>query len=97
MKKISSINDGFSLHVNVDGTSGNKKAMIQVPKESSTAASVTNVGELYAVVDKSKKKGARETEDVPSGANKDDQKDMPLMKMKGTEMPQATKESSTPQ
>ena len=95
-EELGSIIDGFSLHVNVDGSSQNKKAMIQAPKESSTAASATNTGELYAAVDKSKKKGARKTEDVSSGANEDDQNDMPLMKMEGTEIAQATKESSTP-
>ena len=95
-EELGSIIDGFSLYANVDGTSENKKAMIQVPKESCIPASATNVGELYAIVDKSKKKGAREREDVSSGANEDDQNDMPLMKMDGTEMAQATKESSTP-
>ena len=75
-EELGSIIDGFSLHVNVDGTSENKKAMIQASKESSTPA--TNVGELHAVVDKSKKKGTRKTEDVSFSANKDDQNDMPL-------------------
>ena len=45
-EELGSLIDGFSLHVNVDGTSENKKAMIQAPKESSAPASATNVGEL---------------------------------------------------
>ena len=94
-EEMSSIIDGFSLHVNVDGTSENKKAMIQASKESSTPASAINTRERYAVVDKSKK-GARETEDVSSSANKDDQNDMPLSKMEGYETSQATKKYSTP-
>ena len=54
--------------------------MKQAPKESSTPVSVTNIGGLYAVVDKSKKKGAKKEKETVS--NKEDLYAMP-MKEKG--------------
>ena len=50
----------------------------QAPQDSSTPASVTNIGDLYAVVDKSqKKKAEKEKETV---ANKEDLYTMPMKK-----------------
>ena len=52
--------------------------MKQAPKESSTPVSVTNIGDLYAVVDKSQKKEAeKEKEPV---TNKEDLYTMPMKK-----------------
>ena len=49
-----------------------KNTMTPTPKVSSTPASATMVDPMYAVVDKSKKKGAKKkTEDEPTVVNKD--------------------------
>ena len=70
--------DGFDPYEDVDGKAQVKTAMKQAPKESSTPVSVTNIGDLYAVVDKSKKKGAeKENETV---TNKEDMYAMPMKK-----------------
>ena len=92
-EEIGSIIDGFSPYKDVDCTAENKNTKTPAPKESSTPACDTNV--VYAVVDMSKKKGAKETENGSPGANKDDQNVMP-MKMEGTEVAQVANESSTP-
>ena len=74
----SSIVDGFDPYAAIDSKAQIKTAMKQAPKESSTPVSVTNIGDLYAVVDKSQKKGARkETETV---TNKEDLYTMPVKK-----------------
>ena len=80
-----SIVDAFDPYEDIDS-----KAQIKMfkcshkpaPKESSTLASATNVGELYAVVDKSKKKGEKKKdgEDGPTVTNKDDLYAMPMKK-----------------
>ena len=54
--------------------------MTPTPKVSSTPASATMVDPVYAVVDKSKKKGAKKTEDEPTVINKDDLYAMPMKK-----------------
>ena len=73
-----SIVDGFDPYDDVDGKVQIKTAMKQAPKESSTPYSVTNIGDLYAVVDKSQKKGAeKEKEPV---TNKVDLYAMPMKK-----------------
>ena len=73
-----SIVDGFDPYDDVDGKVQIKTAKKQAPKESSTPVSVTNIGDLYAVVDKSQKKGAeKEKEPV---TNKVDLYAMPMKK-----------------
>ena len=64
----------------VDGKEQIKIAMKQAPKESSTpaAVSVTNIGDLYAVVDKSQKKGAENEKETIT--NKEDLYAMPMKK-----------------
>ena len=58
-KDNGSINDGFDPYEDVDSKAQNRNAKTPPLKVSSTLASATNVGELYAVVDKSKKKAAK--------------------------------------
>ena len=69
-----------------------KKSNKPVPKESCTPARATNVGELYAVVDKSKKKGVRQKqeEDGCTVTNKDDLYTVPMKKSKMTDEGKAT-------
>ena len=58
-----------------------KNTMTPTPKVFSTPASATKVDAVYAVVDKSKKKGAKKkTEDEPTVVNKDDLYAMPMTK-----------------
>ena len=58
-----------------------KNTMTPTPKVSSIPASTTKVDAVYAVVDKSKKKGAKKkTEDEPTVVNKDDLYAMPMTK-----------------
>ena len=74
---------GFNPYEDVDSKEQMKNTKKPAPKESSTPASATNVGELYAVVDKSKKKGAKiETEDRATVRDKDDLYAMPMKKSK---------------
>ena len=55
--------------------------MTPTPKVSSTPASATMVDPMYAVVDKSKKKGAKKrTEDEPTVINRDDLYAVPMTK-----------------
>ena len=70
--------DGFDPYEDVDGKAQIKAAMKQAPKESSTLVSVTNIGDLYAVVDKSKKKGAEKEKETVT--NKEDLYAMPMKK-----------------
>ena len=73
-----SIVDGFDPYNDVDGKAQIKTAMKQAPKESSTPVSVTNIGDLYAVVDKSQKKGAEKEKETVT--NKEDLYAMPMKK-----------------
>ena len=70
--------DRFDPYEDVDGKAQSKTAKKQAPKESSTPVSVTNIGDLYAVVDKSKKKGAGKEKETVS--NKEDMYAMPMKK-----------------
>ena len=81
-KEKGSIVDGFDPYEDVDSKAQIKSARKPAPKESSTPDSATNIGELYAVVDKSKKKGAKEKEgeDGSTVTNKDDLYAMPMKK-----------------
>ena len=81
-KEKVSIVDGFDPYEDVDSKAQIKSAHKPASKESSTPASATNIGELYAVVDKSKKKGAKEKEgeDGSTVTNKDDLYAMPMKK-----------------
>ena len=79
-KPNASVVAGIDLYEDVD--SKRKTTKTSAPKESSTPASDTNVGELYAVVDKSKKKGAKQKqeEDGSTVTNKDDLYTVPMKK-----------------
>ena len=80
-KSNGSIVDGFGPYEDVDSKAQMKNTKKPAPKESSTPASDTNVGELYAVVDKSKKKGAKQKqEDGYTVTNKDDLYTVPMNK-----------------
>ena len=61
-KENGSITVGFDPYEDVDSKAQNRNAKSTPPKASSTPVSATNVGELYAVVDISKKKGAKKKE-----------------------------------
>ena len=76
--------DDFNPYEDVDSKAQMKNTKKLASKESSTPASDTNVGELYAVVDKSKKKGAKQTqeEDGCTVTNKDDLYTVPMKKDK---------------
>ena len=73
-----SIVDGFDPCEDVDSKAQIKTAIKQAPKESSTPVSVSNIGDLYAVVDKSKKKGAEKEKETVT--NKEDLYAMPMKK-----------------
>ena len=73
-----SIVDGFDPYEDVDGKVQSKTAKKQAPNESSTPVSVTNIGDLYAVVDKSQKKGAKKEKETAT--NKEDLYIMPMKK-----------------
>ena len=77
-----SVVDGFDPYEDVDSKAQMKKTKTSTPKESSTAASATNVGELYAVVDKSKKKEAKQKQEDNgcTATNKDDLYTVPMKK-----------------
>ena len=81
-KSNGSIVDGFDPYEDVDSTAQMNNTKKPAPKESSTPASDTNVEELYAVVDKSKKKGAKQKqeEDGCTVTNKDDLYTVPMKK-----------------
>ena len=65
-------------YADVDGKAQIKTAMKQAPKEPSTPVSVTNIGDLYTVVDKSQKKGAEKEKETVT--NKEDLYAMPMKK-----------------
>ena len=72
---------GYNPYEVVDRKVLDKNTMTPTPKVSSTPASATMVDPEYAVVDKSKKKGAKKkTEDEPTVINKDDLYAMPMAK-----------------
>ena len=77
-----SIVDAFDPYEDIDRKEQITHLQKPAPKESSTPASATNIGELYAVVDKSKKKGGKKKdgEDGPTVTNKDDLYAMPMKK-----------------
>ena len=81
-KENGSIDDVFDLYEDVDSKAQIKRTQKPAPKESSTPASATSIGELYAVVDKSKKKGAKkkEGEGGCTVTNKDELYAMPMKK-----------------
>ena len=81
-KENCSVADGFDPYEDVDSKSQSRNAKTPPPKASSTPASATNVGELYAVVDKSKKKGAKKKEEENGcmETNKDDLYTVPVKK-----------------
>ena len=81
-KEHGSVADGFDPYEDVDSKAYNKNAKTPPPKTSFTPASATNVGELYAVVDMSKKKRAK-TKVEENGSivtNKDDLYTVPVKK-----------------
>ena len=82
-----SIVDGFDPYEDPDRKAQNKTAMKQDSQESATLQWETDAGDVYTVVDKTKKKGAKkkETEDERAVTNKDDLYAMP-MKKKGKMM-----------
>ena len=65
---------GFHPYEDVDSNVHDKNSKPPPPKASCTPASATDVGELYAVVDKSKKKGVKKKgeENESTVTNKDD-------------------------
>ena len=69
-----SVADAFDSYEDVDSKAHDKYEKTLPQKVSSNSASATNVGELYAVVDKSKKKGAKKKgeENRSFVTNKDD-------------------------
>ena len=72
---------GYNPYEVVDRKVLSKNTMTPNPKVSSTPASATMVDPVYAVVDKSKKKGAKKkTEDEPNVINKDNLYAMPMAK-----------------
>ena len=83
-KENGSNTDGFDPYEDLEAHDKNSK--ISPQKVSFTPASATNVGELYAVVDMSKKKGAKTKVDKNGSTvtNKDDLHTMPVKKDKMT-------------
>ena len=79
-KENGSITDGFDPYEDVDSKAHDKNAKTPPPKASCTPASAIDVGELYAVVDKSKKKGAtmKREENESTVTNTDDLYTVPL-------------------
>ena len=79
-----SITDGFDPYEDVDSKAQSRNAKAPPPKTKTSfaPASATNVGELYAAVDKSKKKGAKTKveENGSTVTNKDDLYTVPLKK-----------------
>ena len=81
-KENGSITDGFDPYEDIDSKVQSRNAKTTLPKASSTPASATNVGELYSVVDKSKKKGVKKKgeENGCMETNKDDLYTVPVRK-----------------
>ena len=74
------LEDGFNQYAVVDRKEHIKSASTPAPMESSTSTSATNGSAVYAVVDKSKKKGAKKTGDEPMLINKDELYAKPIKK-----------------
>ena len=91
-KSNGSVVEGFDPYEDVDSMAEIKNTKKPAPKESSTPASAINVEELYAVVDKSKKKGVKkkQEEDGCAVTNKDDLYAMPMKKDKMSDEGKAT-------
>ena len=83
-KENGSVADGFDPYEDVDSKAQSRTAKTPPPKVSSSPASV---GELYAVVNKSKKKGAKKKgeENECIETNKDDLYTVPVKKDKMTD------------
>ena len=81
-KENGSITDGFDPYEDIDSKAQSRNAKTPPPKKFYTPASATNVGELYAVVDKSNKKEAKSKveENGSTVTNKDDLYTVPLKK-----------------
>ena len=80
-EQVSSMVKDFDLYEDVATKAYIKNAKKPALKASSTPASATDVGELYAVMDMSKKKGAKKKEEDESTViNKDDLYTMPVKK-----------------
>ena len=81
-KENGSVADGFDPYEDVDSKAHDKNAKTPPLKASFTPASATNVGELYAVVDKSKKKGTKKKEGKKGcmETNRDDLYTVPVKK-----------------
>ena len=81
-KENGSITDGFDPYEDVDSKAQGRNAKASPPKVSYTPASATDVGELYAVVNKSKKRGMmkKEEENGCIETNKDDLYTVPVKK-----------------
>ena len=73
-------NEGFNPYEVIDRKVHSKNTMAPELKESSTTTSANNESAVYATVDKSKKKGPKETGDVVTFSHKDDQYAMPIKK-----------------
>ena len=70
---------GYNPYEAVDTKVHSENTMTQTPNVSSTPASACRVDAMYAVVNKSKSKGAKKkTEDEPTVINKDDLYAMPM-------------------
>ena len=83
-KENGSVGDGFDPYEDVDCKVQNRNAKTPPRKASFTSASATNVGELYAVVDISTKKGAKKKEGEKGciETSKDDLYTVPVKKDK---------------
>ena len=81
-KDLLNFDVGYNPYEVVDRKVHSKNTMTPTPNVSSTPASATMVDAMYAVVDKSKKKGAKQkkTEDELNVVNKDDLYAMPMAK-----------------
>ena len=74
---------GFNPYEVVDRKVHIKNAKKPAPRESAPTASATNASAVYAVVDKSKKRGAKKETEVQSTATNNDQYAMPMRKNMG--------------
>ena len=73
--------DGFITYEFIDGRQNIKNTRTPVPKDSPTPGSAPNAPAVYAVVNKKKKRGAKNTENGSTVANKDPRDVMPMKKM----------------
>ena len=73
------------MHEDVDRKAYITNAKKPALKASSTKASATNVGEMYVIVDKSKKEAKKKEEDGITVTNKDDLHTVPVKKDKMTD------------